>query len=417
MTETLEIPLKSIKEWTDKQSAPIVKPLRKDAKKLLEDLKNKLEELLDGCEKLLEDADKEIVKRSRKTYRRAKALHKLGDSFAGLIEEIKLPDEISGKNLKQTSEQVTKTLQNISMERTKWFRAISPYFIITRRRFNVLLKRAEDSCKNFAEFVSEEYVKADSAQNISSRIEELHVALAQLKEIQCSKETRKEKMEFLKKSIETAKQTLESIQTKDEVVELAQLNHEIEQLTQKVRHNLRHLQKPLLKFQTLISGPGHSLTPEATQKLDEYLTTPFEALATEKEGYPILKQILQKMTLALDNKKVKLKSSRLRKAKEQIDLILNGTLLVSLQKSCQDALSRRTALASSGTISETRDKRAELQEKLKDLQKKKKALENRDHRFGKDLKDARSRVENHKKRLEKIVSELSDKDVRVVFES
>ncbi|MCW4035471.1 MAG: hypothetical protein NWF03_08925 [Candidatus Bathyarchaeota archaeon] len=416
MPETLEIPIDSIKEWTDKQSTPIVDPLRKSAKRHLADLKSKLEELLDGCEKLLDDADKEIAKGSRKTYRRAKALHKLADNFAGLIEEIKLPDDISGKILKQTSEQIGKTLQTISIERAKWFRAISPYFILTRRRFEVSLKRAEDSYKNFAEFVTKEYVKADDAENISSRIEELHIALAQLKEVQTSKETRKEQKKSLEKSIIDVQQSLESIQTKDEVIELAQLNKEIGHLTEKVRHELRHIQKPLLKFQTLISGPGYSLTPDANQKLDEYLTDPFKALATEKDGYPLLKTVVQKMTSALDNKKVKLKSSRLRKAQEQIDSILNGTNLVSLQQSCRDALSRKNALATSGAISETIDKRAELQEELKDLQRKKKALENRDLRFEKDLKDARARVEEYKTKLEKIVSELSDKDVRVVFE-
>ena len=91
------------------------------------------------------------------------------------------------------------------------------------------------------------------------------------------------------------------------------------------------------------------------------------------------------------------------------------TSLVSLQQSCRDALDSKNALATSGAISETRDKRAELQEELKDLQRKKKALENRDLRFEKDLKDAKARVEEYKTKLESIVSELSDKDVRVVF--
>jgi len=416
MSDTLEIPLNAVEEWLDKETTSLVEPLRADAKKLLEDTQSKLEDLLETCDKLLDDAEKEIAKGSRKTYRRAKFLHKLAGKFSDLIEEVTIPEEISGKSLNQTSEQIEKTLKTIGKERTKWFRAIAPYFIMSRRRFDVALKRADDSFRNLTDFLSEEYAKAESAESVSSRIEELRQSLTEIGESEKAKEARKQKKELIEKNIAKNQQKVQAIQTKGEVVELAQLNERIEELTDTVKHDLRHLQKPLLKFQTLVNSPGYSLFPEATKKLDEYLTNPFEALATEKEGYPLLRSILQKIDAALDNKKLKLKPSRLRKAKDQINSILNKTALASLHQNCSEALSKKNELSTSGTISESRDERARLHNRLKDLQKRKRLLEARDARFEKQHKEARMRVDEQKRALEKIVSDLSDKNVQILID-
>ena len=416
MSDTLEIPLNAVEEWLDKETTSLVEPLRADAKKLLEDTQSKLEDLLETCDKLLDDAEKEIAKGSRKTYRRAKFLHKLAGKFSDLIEEVTIPEEISGKSLNQTSEQIEKTLKTIGKERTKWFRAIAPYFIMSRRRFDVALKRADDSFRNLTDFLSEEYAKAESAESVSSRIEELRQSLTEIGESEKAKEARKQKKELIEKNIAKNQQKVQAIQTKGEVVELAQLNERIEELTDTVKHDLRHLQKPLLKFQTLVNSPGYSLFPEATKKLDEYLTNPFEALATEKEGYPLLRSILQKIDAALDNKKLKLKPSRLRKAKDQIDSILNKTALASLHQNCSEAFSKKNELSTSGTISESRDERARLQNRLKDLQKRKRLLEARDARFEKQHKEARMRIDEQKRALEKIVSDLSDKNVQILID-
>jgi len=416
MSDTIEIPLNNVNEWLNKETTSIVEPLREEAKKLLEDIRSKLEDLLEACDKLLDDAEKEMAKGSRKTYRRAKALQKLAGKFSDLIEEVTIPEEINGKSLNQTSEQIEKTLKKLGIERAKWFRAIAPYFILTRRRFDFSLKRADDSFQNFTDFLSDDYSKAEAAEGISVRVEELRNFVTELRKFEKSKEARKHQKELLEKKIEKSHQALQKIQSKDEVVELAQLNKRIEELTQSVKHELRHLQKPLLKFQTLVNNPGYSLMPEATTKLDEYLTNPFNALATEKQGYPLLKTILEKIDMALDNKKMKLKSSRMRKAKEQIANIISKTALLSLQKNCSEALNKKIELTTSGAISESRNERAEVLEKLKELETRKRLLEARDARFNKEHNETRTRVENQKKALEKTVFDLSGKDIHLILE-
>ena len=415
MSETLEMPLNDVNEWLTKETTAIVEPLRVNAKKILADTQAKLEELSDACDKLLDDAEKEMEKGSRKTYRRAKFLYKLAGTFSDLIENVTIPDEINGKTLNETSEQIGKTIKKIGQEKTKWFRAISPYFIISRRRFDASFKRTEDSFRNFTDFLAEEYAKAESAENVFSKIDELRHSLTELNNYETNKETRKQKKMLLETNISKRQQNLQAIQSKGDVVELAQLDARIEELTETVKHELQHIKKSLLKFQTLVNSPGYSLVPDATSKLDEYLTNPFNALATEKEGYPLLRNILQNIDKSLDNKKMKLKPSRLRKAKDQIDRIVSKAALASLHKDCSEAFNKKTDLLMAGTIDECKHERAKLHDRLNDLQRQKKLIETRDIRFEKEHKESRKRVDDQKQSLEKIVSDLSNKTVHLIF--
>jgi hypothetical protein len=416
MSETLELPLNDVDEWLNKETTSMIVPLKADAKKLLSDIQAKLKELSEASDKLLDDAEKEMEKANRKTYRRAKALYKLADSFSDLIEKVSIQEEVNGQILNDTSEQLAKTIKTIGKDKTKWFRAISPYFIMTRRRFEVSFKRTEDSFRNFTDFLSIEYAKAARAEGVSSDVEALRQSLTQLNEFEKNKEARKQKMELLEKKIAKTQRKLQAIQTIDEVIELAQLNSRIEELAKLVKHELRHVEKPLLKFQTLINSPGYSLFPDAASKLDEYLTDQFTALATEKEGYPLFKTILQKMNTALDNKKMKLKSSRLRKAKDQLDRIINKAALLSLQKSCSEVFNKKYELSTSGTISKFREQRTELQNRLNDLQRRKSLIEAKDAMFEKQHNDACKRVDEQKRSLEKIVSELTNKKVQILLD-
>jgi hypothetical protein len=416
MAEAQKVGLNDLEKWVENETADIVEPLREEAKKLLEDTQDKLSDLLEASEKLLDDAEKEIAKGSQKMYRRAKFLEKIAGNFVDLIHDLTVPETISGETLHHFSEELEKIVDRISQERMKYFRAISPYFIMSRRRFDMFLKRTGDTMQNFQTFLSEEYDKAESAESIASRVEELKQSLTELNEAEKAKEMRKLRRELLEKKIEENQQKMKVIQSKDEVVELGQINSRIKELEENVKHDLRHLQKPFLKFQTLVDSPGYSLSSEETQKLDEYLSNPFRAFATEEEGHPLLKSILQKIDDAIEKGKLKLKKSRLRKAKDQIDNILNKTALISLHQNCREAFNKKNELSTSGAISETRSKNATLQKNLKELQRRKRILEKRDAIQVKESQRILARVEEQKKKLKEVIVELVDKDIQIVID-
>jgi hypothetical protein len=112
---------------------------------------------------------------------------------------------------------------------------------------------------------------------------------------------------------------------------------------------------------------------------------------------------------------MKLKPSRLRKAKHQITSITNKTALLSLQKDCNEVFNKKRELSASETINKFSDKRKELHIRLKDLQRQKSLIEAKEILLAKQSSDAHKRVDDQKRSLERTVSELSNKNVQILI--
>jgi len=413
MSEKVEIPLKDLGKWLEQEILSMVEPLKAEGKTLLDNLRGKLDDVQETCDKLLEDAEKEMMKGVRKTYRRARILAKLAKNFLEMIDKVTIPDQISSESLHVVCQDLEKILATMGRERWKWFPVISPYFIIDRRRFDVALKRAADSLKELRDFSSNKYAKAENVEKAFFMIDKLRqssIELDEAKEYMRKTELRRETLE---KKIAENQQKITSIQSKSEVVDLVRVDEEIEELEKKVKHNLRYFQKPFIKFQTLAWGPSYPLPPDELKKLGEYLSNPFEAFATEPEGYPTLKRILQKMEDAIVKGKLKLKSSRLRKARDQIDSVLNKDSLALLHQNCKEVLFQRQQLLTSGIIAESRSELTQLQEDLKDLLKWKELLESRGSVLEDKIRKTLEKIEEQKKELEKAILELTGKNVQI----
>jgi hypothetical protein len=415
MAGALEIKLEDIREWLEQETISIVEPLKAEGKTLLDDVRAKLDDVIETSDRLLDKAERKINEGGRKTYRRAKILHKLARNISEMIEEVTIPDEVSQENLDTLCEDLGKTLAKVIRERGRWFPVISPYFIIDRRRFDVALKKATDSLEEMRSFSSDTYAKAKAVEDAFSIIDKLHESLGELENVESLKKKMELRKGVVEKKVEKNQQKIIGIQDQSEIVELSEINEEIEGLKKEVKHSLRYLQKPFLKFQSLVLGPSYSLFLDETKKLGEYLNTPFEALATEDEGYPMIKKILQKMDDAFAQGKLKLKKRRLRKAKDQIDDILHKDTLLSLHQSCKEALSKKQQLSTSGIITKSRNELKKLQKNLRDLQKRKELLDSRSAVLERKSKENSEKIEDQKRELEKIVLELTNKKVQVLL--
>ena len=416
MSEISKVKLNRLNDWIVNETNPIIEPLRNEAKKILEDIKDRFEELIESTDKLLTDAEKEMDKGSRKTFRRAKALYKLAESFSDMIEKLSFPENINGNVLKDTSEQIEKTLKTIKSEKAKWFRAIAPYFIISRRRFEISFKKTEDSFTDFSNFLSEKYIEASKAEETPSQIQSLHKLINDLKNSKKTKKSIEKDIELLTKEIEKKQGIIQQLKNKTEIIELTELNRHVEVLNNKLKHELRHIQKPLLKLQSLVKNPGYNLPIEATTKLEEYLNNPFFALATEKNGYPLLKNILTKVDIALENKKMKLKTSRLRKAKNQIRIIVNKNSLKPLYEECKTTLIRKNELKTSEVLSESNIRKNQLNNQLRTLIQRKKILENRNTTLTKKYNDNLKRLTDVKERIEEKISDILPKELEILLD-
>jgi len=412
MAET-KIPLNDIKEWLEQETAPIVEPLKTEGTLLLNNVRERLDDVREICEKLMRNSEIEMTKNSRKTYRRAKILNKLAKYAIETIDNVEFPDLISSESLQMACDDLEKALAVIGRERAKWFPRISPFFIVDRRRFDAAFGKTVKSLEKLRSFSSQGYTKAKIVEDSFLMVDKLSQSLKKLDEVEEQKKKMKLRRNILEKNMDESQQKIMLIQSRDEVSKLAQTNEEIEELEEKLRYDFRRLQKPFLKFQTLARSPGYPLPPDEMKKLDEYLTRPLEAFATEDEGYPLLKKLLRKMDDAMTKGKLKLKSTRLKKAQTQINSILHKDALISLHQSCKEAFYDKQRLSTSKAMTTLRKESAQLQKKLEELQKQKELADAKVAAVDNEHKGALEKIENQKKELETTILELTGKEIYV----
>lgn len=415
MSEELEIPLENLREWLETETVPIVEPLKAEVTSLLNNFTDRLDGIREICEKLFEDGEREMSKSNPKTYRRAREVYRLARGILETIDETSIPEEFSHENLQTLCEDFKKTLSAVGRERARRFPRISPYFIIDRRRLDVALKKTVESFEELRSFSSYKYEKAKAVEGSFLMIDKL---LQLLDELGVT-EKRMKKMELkrgaLEKKIAENQQKITLIKSKDEVGELEQINKKIKELEERVKYDLRHLQKPFLKFQSLVRGSGYSLPLDERKKLGEYLRNPFMAFATEDEGYPLLKGILQKMEDAIAKGKMKLKSSRLRKARQKINEVTRKDALTTLHQSCKETFSQRQQLLTSEAMAGFQNKLTQFQKDLRELKKKKELMDSRKAVLESEHQKIMRKIKTQKRGLEKTILELTDKNVRVVW--
>mgnify|MGYP001040351492 CR=1 FL=1 len=415
MSGALEIKLDDLKTWLERETTSITQPLKSEGKKLTDNLKSRLEDFESICESFLENSEKEMLKSSPKTYRRAKAAYKLVEKTLEIIDKISVPEEISFESVQKLCDDLDKAFASVGQERWKWFRVIEPYFIFDRRKFDITLKRAVDSHGELKNFLTHKYVKVKDAEATFSSVDKLTQTINESKELDKSKEQLKSRGASLEKEIEETQKKISSLQSKGEASELAQVNQEIEELDGKVKHSLRHLQKPLIKLRSLAQSGQTAIPLEEARKLDEYLGHPFNAFATEDNGYPLLKSILRKLDEVSSQGKLKLKMSRLRKAQEQINAALHKDNLISLQQSCKEAFSHRQRLLASEAIATFQKETEQVQENLREMQKQKNLVDSRNAFLETEQKKTLEKIHNQKAELEKQILKLSNKNVHIIF--
>ncbi|MCZ2856757.1 MAG: hypothetical protein O2U62_06655 [Candidatus Bathyarchaeota archaeon] len=415
MSSSVKIPLLDLRKWLQSETEPIIKPLRDKGEKLLDEIKDRLDDVQENGDRLFTKSDKEVQKGSAKTYRCAKAANKMSKNISDIINRIAVPDNVSIENIQSLAEDLEKSFAAIEQERRTWYRRISPYFILDRRRLDISIKRTEDSIRELRSFLLSEYVDVETAKNLSDDIDKLSQLLENAEKRQRLINKIETRLNLHEEKIRKENQKIGLITDKTELDELAELEQRIIELGAKVKHSLRHLRKPFYKMQSLALRSQVALPPDEVRKLKQYMNNPFEALVSEEYGHPVLKRILQKLDDTMVRGKLKLKTTRFRKAQKQMDGILRKNSLFNLHRDCLAVVSRKRQLSASQTVTATQKEVDQLQTVLQKLQTQKESLESRRRVLKEEHQRILKKIESQKNELEKSILELVDKTVQVVL--
>lgn len=414
MTEVVKFSSKEIRGWLEKETSSIFVPVHAKAEKLLREMCKALESLSDVSKMLLDNSAKEIEKRNMKTYGRARALNKLARMFLDRLRQVKVPEKVTYDSFHEFFYETQKTFAVTEVDIKNWFPKISPFFILDRRKFQMVFEKSNELLKVLGDFQTREYIKTKTLEETFQLIDKLHALESQLVNFN----ERRVKVESEKASVEKeivdVQQKIVDLKNKGGVGQLSLIDMEIEALSMEVKHGLQHLQKPFIKLQSLtLHGGGSGLTPEEVKKLNQYLENPFEAFAAEESGYPLLKQILQKLDRGMSEGKLKLKPDKTRKAKQAIENILNKNSLDALHQKCVDAMTRKSQLSTSSEVAETKSDLNKLQEHLENLERRCKSVGSEENTVEQVHSETLEKIRTHKSQIEKNIFSFMGRKVRV----
>jgi len=415
MSQSQQIALTNLKDWLRKETVATIEPVQSKGSSLLKEMRQRLDDAIEGMEKMLQSSEKEMEKSNPKTYRYARNANKLARMFSESIKNIVVPEQVSYQSLQAFTGELEKTLALIEQQRREGYPYITPYFIFDRRRLDVMLKRVADGLQEARNFLTTKFAKVKTIEDTNALIDKLNQTLNQTAEIEKEIKSLEEKEKLFEKQLIEVQQKITVVQGKPELTELVQASQKIEELRENVKHSLRYLQKPFYKLQSLAKSSEIAVPIDEAKKIEEYLKDPFEAFATEEAGYPTLKGILRRLDEAITKGKMKLKSSRLRKAQEQVDSILNKDSLIILHKSCTELFARKKQLLTSTAIVTAQNESEQLQGQLKELQKHKELTTSRKQALKNEHAKLFERTQNLKRELEKTILQLTNKNVQVVF--
>ena len=411
MLSELKFSSTEIQSWLKTETSSTLTPVHAQAQKLRDETQAALQSINDASKTLLDNSAREIEKRNMRIYNRARALNKLAKLFIDRLKKISAPDQVSYDSLSVFAQETQKVFTVTDVDIKKWFPRISPFFIMDRRKFLMIYEKAKLPLMSLNDFLAKEYVKTKTLEETFQLINELHNFEKQLSDIAAQKEELKNERLPIEQEISTLGQKIVASKSEGPVDQLFVVEAEAEALNTELKHKLRHLQKPFIKMQALaFHGGGAGLTPDELNKLNEYLEKPFQALSTEQAGYPMLKQLLQKLKRLMDEDRLKLKADKARKAKKISTEVLKRDVLAAIYGRCANVAAREQQLLNSAKLDDLRCNIAMFQEQVRQLKARKLSIEANEAIKEREYNETLERIRKHKKAIEKnIYSSLSEK--------
>ena len=339
-----------------------------------------------------------------KLYNRARALNKLSRLFLDRLKKLTPPEQISYDSMSRYSQETQKVFLVTDIDLKNWFPRISPFFIMDRRKFSAVYERARQAYNAMNDYVNKEYVKTKTLEEALQQLNELQGVEEQLITLEQEKNSITNERKSLQQEIDAIEKKIFELSSKGPIDKLNLVNAEIDSLSNELKNTLRHLQKPFIKMQALATqGGGGGITRDELTQISNYLESPFDALVSEQQGYPLFKDILGKLEEMLAEDKLKLKSDKARKAEQTVNEMLHNNGLDSLQIRCTEMANNKKHLLASSKLDEIKQSVNQFQEQVDQLKARKTSVETHEAVKENAYKEAVDKISGLKRTIERNV--------------
>ncbi|MHA1831811.1 MAG: hypothetical protein ACTSWR_09795 [Candidatus Helarchaeota archaeon] len=408
---SLEVHIDDLLDWFNDAVRKKVEPTKRIAEKKISKFKDIISEFKDACNNLYKVEPSAMDQEDLS----AKSAQRLSLKYKKELESINIPEE---PYTYESMETFKKNLGRLINNFLQWGRKLIPKLSYIYKKeiqgINFYFQSLGNEWKKFSRFIENKYKDIREIDRTISKIQKLQDIFQQIQEQRRNQKEIEFKIEELQNQIKEIEEDLEKINKNSNLKKLSALEIEYSKLKQKLMGQIGALRKAFLKFEKIL-GDKYRLTPEPGKKLIEYYESPYNTFIKEKEGYPILKEILSELKKALENKDLDLSASKNQKAISKVKSILNNSLL-PLQKELIDI--------------ETKIKEINDDQSIKDLIKEKQALKNKSNQIKLQIEEEQVNlnkiIDNYERNKDKIIEqrselikkikEITKKEINIKFE-
>ncbi|MDR1992658.1 MAG: hypothetical protein LBQ98_04050 [Nitrososphaerota archaeon] len=402
------------KRWLENQTTATLSPVQTQAKKLRDDMNLTLQLVTEISKQLSDASNKEIERQNMKVYNRARALNKLSRIFIERLKKLTPPEQVSYDTMNRYAQEIQRVFYVTDIDLKNWFPRISPFFIMDRRKFLAVYEKARQVYNNLNDYIRKEYIKTKTLEEAIQQLNELQNIEKQRLTLQEDKTKIHNELLPIEQEITEIEQKIITLKNSGPLDKLNSINAEIENLSNELKSDLRHLQKPFIKMQSLaISGGGGGITPDELVKINQYLDAPFEVVVQEQQSYPMLREILEKLEGMMTKDTLKLKPDKARKAEQSINEILHKNTLDNLQIRCKEIATTRSYLLTSSDLDETTRNLTQYQEQLNQLRTRRTSVETHETTKANTYQETVDKINSLKRNIEKNVYAALGKKIQI----
>ncbi|WXG45403.1 MAG: hypothetical protein WED05_01570 [Candidatus Atabeyarchaeum deiterrae] len=400
-----EFSVDSVMTWYDEKTKELSADFASEVNRRLDKIRGAIKDIglvLHQMGTLKPTEQDEIVKAS---------LDRFIEKIMSTTEQIAFPDDLTYSIVGEFLSRLERSVTEIYDAGRRWIpkfrgRQYKSVLIDLDKHFRDLTKEThtlDNICKNYRHLTVVERVRED--------IGELKEMLTRIPEVNDEIEEKQKKLGSAEKSVRANESRIKEYKSRTGVHEKEEIDRELDGIRQTLTSQLDLLRKAMSKLRDSAEGGSVHIKPEDITTIELYSRDLPEALNSEPDGCPGLKDLLSSMRHNIDS--LGLEGSKKRRTLKRIESLLESDLLPPVQKRVKQLLQRKSELLQSYKPDEEERLATELEESKKHLRDE----ETRTHRSEEELAQLNSKLKDKAKAITSEIAKLTGQKIHISLKS
>lgn len=397
---------KRIERLTDKKVKKVRKKsnhLIKIIAKILKNLEEEAEYMIKRSKEELKEGIETLAKKRAGYLDAVRSLEKFGESIVDTVPNIRIPTEISHKNLIEFHKNVIENLTTLVKTKNKLDHKIHPYFILLRSRVKGLIKKLEDASHSLKKFIETEYSEVELIEQLYNELDNIGKLLDQLNNLKDQIANLGRKIDLKEKEIIEMRKNQAEMERQEIFQSLIKVEEEIGITKTKIMNILNSFRKPFKKFLNLVASGETALKLDEKNILIKYINDPFNMFINEDKDASKLKILLLKIDILVREEKLGLERRLIRRLQKTSESIINQDILRKLSEKYFSLLKERENLLQNIEIQNLINGRKLIEEKDRELTKLKVALK----KLQENVREIQEKIEEIKTKIEDMAQKIT----------